>query len=184
MGGKYRVKRFTPIPERFEAYWTPEPNTGCWLWTGTVNARGYGTFPVRQSKSVLAHRQSYEVHIGQIPSGLCVCHRCDTPSCVNPSHLFLGTNADNVADKVRKGRQSRGEDVSARQRGDKHWTRRRPYPHTGESVHNARLSRDGVIAIRNAYAAGDVTQRALAARYGVTQTAIHGVVTMRTWRDV
>lgn len=91
------------VIERFNSKIIPEPNSGCWLWTASINEWGYGTFNVA-GKNVLAHRQSFELHRGPIPAGLQVLHHCDTPCCVNPSHFFLGTNHDNVLDSHRKGR--------------------------------------------------------------------------------
>ena len=83
--------------------------TGCWLWTGRlvnrkVATETYGVIVIAR-KSVRAHRYSWELHNGPIPEGMQVLHKCDTPRCVNPEHLFLGTNADNMADKYTKGRQ-------------------------------------------------------------------------------
>jgi hypothetical protein len=84
----------------------PEPNTGCWLWLGAINGRsGYGSakHPALR-KNVSAHRISYEIHFGRAPEELGVLHRCDQPSCVNPDHLFLGTQQDNITDMLRKQR--------------------------------------------------------------------------------
>lgn len=87
-------------------------NSGCWLWTTYTTSKGYGAFYLK-GKNRRAHRASWEIHNGNIPSGFSVLHKCDIPSCVNPKHLFLGTNQDNVDDKVKKGRQSHAK-------GEKH----------------------------------------------------------------
>lgn len=97
-----------PLPnphERFARKWTPEPNTGCWLWAGGTDSFGYGFF--RHAGEVTAHRVSYTLHIAPIPKGLHVLHKCDVPECVNPAHLFLGTQIDNMKDCARKGRTQR-----------------------------------------------------------------------------
>lgn len=92
-----------PTIERLIARTVPEPNTGCLLWLGFVNENGYGMLYVA-GRNRLAHRTLFALSNGPIPDDICVLHRCDTPICVNPEHLFLGTQADNVRDKVRKGR--------------------------------------------------------------------------------
>jgi hypothetical protein len=84
----------------------PEPNSGCWLWERTVDPRGYGRLR-RGGKTVFVHRLAWADTYGPIPDDLIICHRCDNPGCANPDHLFIGTHADNVADKVGKGRQYR-----------------------------------------------------------------------------
>jgi len=86
----------TPVFNRYQA----DPNTGCWLWEGAPNKDGYG-----RVRSVLAHRLFYERFVGSIPSGHVVCHKCDTPPCVNPDHLFVGLQRDNVRDMDSKGRR-------------------------------------------------------------------------------
>ena len=96
------------VRERFEARYEIDQESGCWLWTGTCNPAGYGTIG-KDRRERLAHRVSWELHRGPIPDGLSVCHHCDVPRSVNPDHLFVGTDADNMADKTRKMRQHWGE---------------------------------------------------------------------------
>lgn len=92
------------IQEKFDRRYTPEPNTGCWLWIGAVDTAGYG----RLGEKVRAHRLSFCLASGipyqDLPSATFICHRCDVPSCVNPAHLYAGTPADNMRDKVARGR--------------------------------------------------------------------------------
>lgn len=102
----YADKPSVPLQERF---WTKVAKGNpdeCWLWTGSLtNSGGYGQLSRSRAEGpVRANRVSYEMHIGPIPDGLSVLHRCDTPACVNPAHLFLGTTRDNARDMSRKGR--------------------------------------------------------------------------------
>lgn len=105
----------------------PDPNSGCWLWTAGLTTNGYGSTMIRvQGKQYArrAHRLSYELHCGEIPDGMFVCHKCDTPACINPDHLFLGSPKDNVVDMIQKGRRAtfvlppRGAQLSAEVRAD------------------------------------------------------------------
>jgi len=88
---------------------------GCWKWQGRKNTKGYGHLSIRgRVKTIAAHRLSYQIHVGPVPDGMFILHKCDNPGCVNPAHLFLGTNADNMADMVSKGRQTsilKAEDI-------------------------------------------------------------------------
>lgn len=94
-------------------FWSKVDKTStCWLWTGMPNGWGYGTFKVSAGNDRFAHRLSWEIHKGPIPKGLCVCHKCDRPICVNPDHLFLGSHRDNRDDAIRKGRWPKGHKIS------------------------------------------------------------------------
>jgi hypothetical protein len=128
-GEPYRfVKGHQGRRPQLERFWEKVDKRGpdeCWLWTGSL-VDGYGTFKVG-TETIKTHRFSYEIHIGAIPVGLYVLHRCDVRNCVNPNHFFLGTHADNMKDMVAKGRQSAPR---------------------GEQHHNARLTDAKVVAIR------------------------------------
>jgi hypothetical protein len=90
---------------RFEEKYMPEPNSGCWLWMAHINKWGYGEiWDNDEQHNRLAHRVSFTLHGGTVHNELLVCHTCDNPCCVNPAHLFIGTNLDNAKDRETKGR--------------------------------------------------------------------------------
>ncbi len=91
---------------KLEDMYIPEPNSGCWLWLGSVTQSGYGN-AWTNGKNMRAHRLSWMIHNGDIPKEMCVLHRCDTPACINPGHLFLGTQLENIKDRDAKGRHGK-----------------------------------------------------------------------------
>ena len=101
------VDRKDSLKYRFESSFTKKNEKECWIWNKKLDKQGYGVFFSGKDKSCRAHRFSYTFYIGEIPSGLLVCHKCDNRSCVNPSHLWIGTNKDNMADMKKKGRSQR-----------------------------------------------------------------------------
>lgn len=127
------------LAERFIAFISPEPNSGCWLWTGAASRCGYGRVGVggKHGGMMPAHRAAWTIFRGSIPAGFEVGHRCDTRLCVNPDHLWLCSHTENMADQHRKGRNRNGVlrgDEHPRRRhpekwpsGDDHWTRKKPH---------------------------------------------------------
>ncbi len=126
-----------------------EPNTGCWLWPGQVNSGGYG-ITIWEGKQRLAHRISYEYHIGPIPDGLYVCHKCDVPSCINPGHFFVGTQVDNMQDMIAKGRRKYKSGYKSPGRGG--WTyNRKPSKLTDDQVREIYSSTETCRSLAEAY---------------------------------
>lgn len=160
-----------PLPAdlRFDASYIPEPNSGCWLWLGAERgSNGYGSIVV-QGKRVVAHRYAFERFIGPLAGAAIVCHKCDNPACVNPSHLFLGTLQSNSDDKVAKGRQARGALLALAQQNCKR---------RGEKNGNSKLTEVDVLSI---FSSAD-PQRKIAASFGITQAMVSSIKTRKAWR--
>lgn len=150
------------VESRLMKWSIPEPNSGCWLWTGSTENFGYGRLNCRGTV-ITAHRLSYLTFRGPIPPGLCVCHHCDTPACCNPDHLFLGTKADNLADMSRKGR----------------WGPRPNLPR-GEQNNKAKLTADLVRKIR----VDPRRLREIGSDYGIDLSTVSQIKRGKTWRHV
>jgi hypothetical protein len=136
----------------------PEPNSGCLLWTGAAHRLGYGQVVIR-GKKFLATRLAWELAHGPIPAGLCICHKCDVAACINVAHLFLGTQRDNMIDKIRKGRANMPR---------------------GTQRPDAKLTEEKVRAIRS----DPRSVRAIARDYGVVHGTIVGIKSRRDWAHV
>lgn len=160
--GQYQRSIRTTLIGRLMKKTVIDEQTKCWEWTGSKSSFGHGEIYIGGTgpdarKRTMTHRASWEFHNGPIPDGMCVCHRCDNPSCINPDHLFLGTKAENSRDMVEKNRQISGEDM----------------PHS-------KLTWTQVAAIRKCTA---ITQSEIAAIAGVTQSVISEIKNNNYWKQ-
>ncbi|MDO8671246.1 MAG: HNH endonuclease [Dehalococcoidia bacterium] len=160
-----------PIPLAARFWAKVEKGEGCWTWKGTCDRRGYGRIYVgsRPRRSTRAPRVSWELHFGPILDGMFVCHHCDTPSCVRPDHLFLGTARDNARDMVTKGRARQGR-CSNQVFGERHGM--------------AKLTDSQVADIRQRYALGGISHRKLAGQYAVSFATIARLLEGKSWTHV
>lgn len=138
---------------------SPHPK-GCWIWTAGKDKDGYGVI-TQSSKMKKAHRVSYEWAKGPIPEGMQVLHSCDTPSCVNPEHLSVGTTQANQQDKMNKHREAKGEVQGS-----------------------AKLTAEQVIAIREEYAAGGIGTRPLAKKFKIGRTQLVRIIRREDWKHI
>jgi hypothetical protein len=164
----------------------PEPNSGCWLWTGTVRHDGYGIarfFRNGKRTYARAHRLSYAVHVGPVPDNLHVCHKCDVPACVNPMHLFLGTDADNNEDCRQKGRSAYLREEIKKRQAEIARSISPEMKVRGETSGMAVLTDPGVMNIKRSYADGERISD-IARRHGCGWTTVYNVVSGRTWRHI
>jgi len=155
--------------ENAERFWSKVNKSGeCWEWGASFNTTGRGQFKLN-GMMVLAHRLSYvmnhpiTIDLMEGHREILVCHRCDNPKCVNPSHLFLGSHNDNTKDMMDKGRHHDGK---------------------GEKCPTSKLTEAQVREIRIKYANGRISQRQLALEYGVHQATIFRIILRRTWSHI
>ena len=148
-------------------------DTGCLEWTGTVNAQGYGLlFSKLENKIVSTHRYSWERVHGKIPKGLCVCHKCDNPKCVNVEHLFLGSKYDNDHDRALKNRS--GKRVFTEEDRVKY-----SFMNRGEKNNSAKLTEEQVLLIKKLR--GIYTKKELSEKFGVSVACIKDIFGGKTW---
>jgi hypothetical protein len=160
-GDCYHAAKTTALAVRFKQYVGAPTETGCLPWTGKRSKKGYGWIKEDGRKRFVgAHRAAYILANGPIPDNAVIMHSCDNRWCVNPQHLIVGTQLDNIKDMVEKGRQARGRKLP-----------------------QAVLTEADVIEIRRRAAAGE-TQRSLADAYAVTASAIQCVVAGKNWAAV
>lgn len=151
-------ERDLPPVERF---WRRVQKTDdCWLWLGGRRGDGYGAW-VYEGKQQGVHRLAYMLEVGPIPQGMVVMHSCDNPICVNPSHLSLGTPAENSADAAHKGRRL-----------------------PGSRNHQAKLTEPQVISMRSLYDRGTWTQKELAHKFDVSPALVNHILNRKAWRHI
>jgi hypothetical protein len=136
--------------------------TKCWIWGASKNKKGYGHFGFN-GRMYQAHRFAYKLYYGDYDEILQCLHKCDNPSCVNPNHLWLGTNTDNVLDMVAKGRNKYCK---------------------GEKNGNSKLTEKDVIEIRNIYSTGSHSFRSLAKMYGIHNSVVGDIVNRNNWKNL
>jgi hypothetical protein len=152
LGSRGKIPQRTPFETRYIV-----DLSGCWLWDEFTDKDGYGRLTINY-KDCRAHRVSWELHRGEIPKGMWVLHKCDTPSCVNPDHLFLGTVKENADDRERKGRGALGDQE-------------------GQNNRSAKLTEANVLAIR----ADTRSQSAIIKDYGISSSQVFRIKNRQRW---
>lgn len=140
---------------------------GCWICTShSIKSNGYPMKQINKKKYLISHLV-YIDNFGEIPSGMVICHKCDNPACINPEHLFLGTQLDNINDRCKKGRSSHGEKHGLKIRGDKNYRSKLTEKEVVEILRNTSLN-----------------QTELSIKYNTTVKHINGIINGRSWKHV
>lgn len=163
------IKAARPLDKRFWRFVEPEPNSGCWLWSGSCDSKGYGQLRLGHGRLVYATHISLELVGRQLSTGLFALHKCDNPPCVNPDHLFAGTQKDNSQDAKRKGRLNLSGLALGRQP-----TGYVPRPHL------RKFTPEQIIEIRSSKRGAASTAR----HFGVFKCAITNIRRRKTYRDI
>lgn len=148
------------IKQRLLDYSHLDPSTGCRLWNRCYDRSGYGWVRY-EGKARSAHRVSYQVFVGPIPDGLCILHSCHTPACIEPKHLRVGTQGDNMVDRALAGRYANGE---------RHC--------------RSKLKNSEVLEIKRLYSLGGVSYRQLAKQFGIAYVTIGKIIRGERWKEV
>ncbi len=155
--------KYLPITSEIkERFWNKVRKTPyCWIWKAGLNSSGYGQFYATGFKERRAHRFSFLMTFGRLPQKISVLHTCDNPKCVNPFHLFLGTQKDNLLDMNKKGRNIKGE-----------------------LCHQSKLTKKDVLKIRKLYASKKHSQSMLGRMFRVTRESIRDIVNRKNWKHL
>lgn len=157
-----RNRRAVPLGEKF---WSRvRKGIGCWIWGGSKNSMGYGLFHIRRGYSVYAHRAVWAMARGPIPTGMCVLHKCDNPPCVRLSHLWIGSQSENVQDMHKKGRNTI--------RGLK-----------GEMHPSAKMTGDDVRKVRGMRGLG-FSLKDIARQFSISTTQAHDIARGKSWGHI
>jgi hypothetical protein len=163
-GATTKVGRYnrSPVHKLLAKFPVVSDGDACWEWMGTRDKNGYGSFRA-SGKTYKAHRVSWSFYFGDVPDGLDVLHKCDNPKCVNPYHLFLGTDVENAHDRAVKGRA---------------------YKPVGELCVHAKLTNEKVLKLRAEYACGGITYSELGKKYCIDSGTASRIVNRKTWKHI
>jgi hypothetical protein len=158
-------KNYPSFEDKFWSKVDKGAENECWIWTGAKRWNGYGKF-IHNYKTILAHKASFEINRGTIGDGLVVCHSCDNRACCNPNHLWLGTQAENMQDMFKKGRNAKSKPKGSCERHPR-----------------AKLKNSDIPEIKKLYSNGE-SSRSIGKKYGVSKTMILFIVKDKNWKHL